>query len=111
MSNDVLDSIRLGLAQSLREWLPKYGIHPTEALLDAISLRVVMDMQYQWAGQHLYVPQRSEYLERRIMSEYTGDNIPELVRRYRLATRTIYDIINRRRAKADGNGQMRLPGV
>ena len=111
MSNDVLDTIRLDVAQSLREWLPRHGISPTEALIDDVSLRVAMDFQYQWAGQPLYVPQRSDYLERRIMSEYTGDNIPDLVRRYRLATRTIYDIISRQRAKAKGNGQMRLPGV
>ena len=33
------------------------------------------------------------------------------LRRYRLATRTIYDIIKRQRAKAVSSGQIRLPGV
>ena len=111
MSTDVLDTIRINVRQSLCEHLPAYGITPTEALRDDLSLRVAMDFQYQWAGQPLYVPQRSEYLERRIMSEFTGDNIADLVRRYRLATRTIYDIIKRQRAKAVSSGQIRLPGV
>jgi len=110
-SKDFLDDLRREVAKSLARRLPGHGIAITDALVDAVALDVAMDIQYEWAGQQLYVNQSSPYLRQRIFSEFTGNNVPELVRRYRLSTKTIYDYIRAGRAREKHPGQVALPGV
>lgn len=117
-SNDFLDALRQEVAKSLNVRLPgrlaERGLSAppdvTKDVIDAVALDVAMDVQFEWAGQQIYVQQTSAYLRRRICNEFDGGNVPELVRRYRLSTKTIYDYIaaERKRENAD---QITLPGV
>lgn len=109
-SSDFLDDLRQEVTKNLTARLAERGIHVPAEVIEAVSLDVAMDVQFEWGGQQIYVQQSSPYLRRRIYSEFNGSNVPELVRRYRLSTKTIYDYIaaERRREKPD---QLTLPGV
>lgn len=110
-SDDFLDAVRCEVSKSLYARLEENNGQIREENIDDIALNVALDIQFAWAGQQIYVQQRSKYLERRILDEYTGDNVPELVSRYRLSTKTIYSIMARQRAEAKSNAQLMLPGV
>jgi len=92
-SDDFLDSLRLEVAKTLEARLAEHGITAPASLIDAVALDVAIDVQFAWAGQQIYVQQSSAYLKRRIFKEFDGNNVPDLVRRYRLSTKTIYDIL------------------
>lgn len=118
-SSDFLDDLRQEVAKSLgarlSSRLAERGINapPSEIedVIDAVALDVAMDVQFEWAGQQIYVQQISAYLRRRIYSEFDGGNVPELVRRYRLSTKTIYDYIAAERKRESEASQLTLPGM
>jgi len=114
-SSDFLDDLRQEVAKSLGARLAERGISvpPGEMkdVIDAVALDVAIDVQFEWAGQQIYVQQSSAYLRRRIYSEFDGNNVPELVRRYRLSTKTIYDYIAAERKRESAANQLTLPGM
>ncbi len=107
-SNDFLETLNLEVAKSLSVRLSERGLSASGDLVDAVALDVAMDVQYAWAGQQIYVQQSSAYLRRRICGEFNGSNVPELVRRYRLSTKTIYDYIAAGRKRENDARQMEL---
>lgn len=118
-SSDFLDDLRQEVAKSLGARLPsrlaEHGISAPsseiEGVIDAVALDVAMDVQFEWAGQQIYVQQSSVYLRRRIYQEFDGNNVPELVRRYRLSTKTIYAYIEAERQRESAANHMKLPGM
>lgn len=110
-NSDFLDALRQEVVQSLAARLAEHEISVSDDIVDSVALNVAMDIQYEWAGQQIYVQQSSAYLRRRIYTEFNGGNVPELVRRYRLSTKTIYDIIAAERKKDSQDKQLSLPGV
>lgn len=110
-SSDFLDDLRQEVARSLGARLAERGISSPDEVIDAVALDVAMDLQFEWAGQQIYVQQTSAYLRRRIYREFDGGNVPELVRRYRLSTKTIYDYIAAERKRESDANQLTLPGM
>ena len=110
-SSDFLDDLRQEVAKSLGARLAERGISAPDDIIDAVALDVAMDVQFEWAGQQIYVQQSSAYLRRRIYSEFDGGNVPELVKKYRLSTKTIYDYIAAERKRESAGNQLTLPGM
>lgn len=72
---------------------------------------IVAEVSETFAGQQVYFQLRSPYIARMIAASFTGDNIPELVARFRMSRATIYKILQReRQAKAQKEKLLRLPG-
>ena len=72
---------------------------------------VVAEVSETFAGQQVYFQLRSPYIARMIAASFTGDNVPELVARFRMSRATIYKILQReRQARAQKEQQFRLPG-
>ena len=110
-SDDFLDDLRQEVAKSLGARLAERGITATDEIIDAVALDVALDVQFEWAGQQIYVQRISAYLKKRIYKGLDGGNVPELVRRYRLSTKTIYDCSAAERKRENAAGQLTLPGM
>ena len=109
-SDDFLNDLRMELGKSLTTRLPEHGVPASRSLVDAVALEVAVDIHYAWAGQQLYVQTSSNHIRKRIYEEFKGDNIRELVSKYRLSTKTIYNILAAERKRATP-GQASLPGM
>ena len=110
-SNDFLDDLRQEVTKTLGNRLAERGISVPAEVIEAVGLDVAIDVQFAWAGQQIYVQLISAYLRRRIYKEFDGSNVPDLVRRYRLSTKTIYDYIAAERKRDSASCQLTLPGV
>lgn len=110
-SDDFLDTLRQELAKTLGARLAERGLDSSDDLIDAVALDVASDVQCAWAGQQIYVQQVSMYLRRRIYAEFNGNNVPELVRRYRRSTKTIYDYIAAERKQINAAKRLALPDL
>ena len=77
---------------------------------DDMADAIVAQLAYEFGGQQVYFPLRSAYISSLIVEQYTGDNIAELVARFRLSRSAIYNIIQRARAEKKQLEQCRLPG-
>ncbi len=63
------------------------------------AINIIMhDILSFLAGQHCYIPFDSNRRNKLIYREFTGNNIPQLVRKYRIGTQAIYKILAKVRA-------------
>lgn len=100
----VLESLHSAVVARLSATL---GEKKARAEADAI----VTEIAEAFGGQAVYFQLRSPYISRLIAASFTGDNVPELVARFRMSRATIYKIIQReRQARAQKEKQLRLPG-
>ena len=111
--SDLLEALHSAISASLDR---RVGALLSEAQIDALALDTVVDVQRAFAGQQLYMPMDSEFMRRRIFQDFTGDNVPELVRRYHMSTGQIYKILEIERARERGQKQpeteqCRFPGI
>lgn len=71
--------------------------------------RIIADhLAKEWGGQNVYIPMDNMRRNARLYDEFTGDNVHELAKKYRLSLARVYAIVaderSRRRAP-----QLRLP--
>lgn len=98
--NDLHESIVLELSRALDK-------DQAQGMADAI----VAGLAYKLAGQQVYFQMRSSYIAKLITAQFTGNNVPELVQRFRLSRGAIYKILQRERdASKSELEQCRLPG-
>lgn len=112
-SNTFLADVRR-IAQDVLSAALDAAAVPDSAILAAETARkLAAEIQFEWAGQQVYIRLNGPLLAQRIFDDYTGDNIDELVRRYRLSTKQIYRILaaERRRRTGRRNEQATLPGI
>lgn len=102
-SDGVLEAICADLAAHLAA----LGIDDARGTAAAVVARLATD----WGGQQIYIPRRSRFVEAVIASEFTGDNVPQLVQKFRMSRAAIYRIINRARTHNKELQQALLPGV
>lgn len=60
---------------------------------ERVAAETVAAVAYEFGGQQVYFPLKSKYIRRLVRKSFTGNNVPELVQRFRLARSTIYDIL------------------
>jgi len=53
---------------------------------------------------------RSKYIETLIKRDFTGDNVPELVAKYRVSRAQIYKILGKKESRKASPQQARFPG-
>lgn len=84
------------LAESVSVELAKYGLSEEQAR--TAGEEVALAIHDNWRGLSVVFPMRPELAMRRlrlqILTEYTGNNIGELVRKYHVAENTIYKWVN-----------------
>ncbi len=68
----------------------------------------------EYGGGVMYIPKDREYgaseRDEKIWNEFSGDNVPELAKRYDLTEQMIYQIIREQRAMFRKRSQSALPG-
>lgn len=102
--DSVLEALHTAVMNRLRASL---GDSKAATVADAI----VAEVAQTFGGQQVYFQLRSPYMARIIAASFTGDNVPELVARFRLSRGTIYKILQReRQAQKQKENQLRLPG-
>lgn len=114
-----MDKTNLGreLLQDLEAKLGEMlGPHIGQDRAVSIARTVTHHVAHDWAGQMLYIPNSlakdaaRAARNAKIYDEFTGDNQPELARRYNLSVHAIYRIIAAERERRMPK-QSRLPGV
>lgn len=100
------DGVLEAISADLSAHLTALGIDDARGTAAAVVARLACD----WGGQQIYIPRRSHFVEAVILAEFTGDNVPELVKKYRMSRSAIYRIINRARSN-NKTQQVLLPGV
>lgn len=72
---------------------------------------IVAEVQFEFGGQQVYMPLKSDFINSLIVRQFNGDNIPELVRRFRISRSTVYGLINKaRQAQRNEGQQIKFPG-
>ena len=78
----------------------EYGLPKDTA--DVFGERIADLIAEEWGGQSLYIPiglaRRRAVRNERILEEFTGDNVPQLARKYGMSIQTVYRIVKRERA-------------
>lgn len=116
MQGDFLAALEACAVASIREALSRQGLPPVTAREQAEdTARTIVDrMLMEWAGQQVYIPIRHPRRDDMIMADFTGNNVPELARKYHLSVRTIHKIVARKTREARDQAarrQHRLPGM
>ena len=101
------DGVLEAISADLSAHLTALGIDDARGTAAAVVARLATD----WGGQQIYIPRRSRFVEAVILAEFTGNNVPELVKKYRMSRSAIYRIINRARVNNNILQQAVLPGV
>ncbi|BFR47473.1 Mor transcription activator domain-containing protein [Nitratidesulfovibrio sp. HK-II] len=71
--------------------------------------RVIADrLAEEWGGQNVYIPMDSARRNARLYNEFTGDNVHDLAKKYRLSVARVYSIVADERTKRR-MPQLRLP--
>lgn len=78
--------------------------------IQGLGKRVTARIAVECGGQNVYFPSDKKRRDAKIYEEHTGDNIPDLARRYRLSVQTVYQIIREERARRRLR-QVVLPGL
>lgn len=66
--------------------------------------RVIADrLAEEWGGQNVYIPMDSARRNARLYDEFTGDNVHDLAKKYRLSVARVYSIV------ADERSRRRTP--
>jgi len=114
-----MDKANLGreLLQDLEAKLAdQLGSHVGQDRAQVIARTVTHSVATDWAGQMLYIPNSlakdaaRAARNAKIYDEFTGDNQPDLARRYNLSVHAIYRIIAAERERRMPR-PLRLPGV
>ncbi len=82
----MLEDLHTGLAARLAD---RIG----EGEAEKFAGELVASLAYDFGGQQVYFPLKSKYIVKLIKEAFTGDNVPELVRRFRLSRSAIYKIL------------------
>ena len=90
------DTLLSCLNDVLMEQLENSGAKEQAANL---SSNVVAAVALHFGGQQVYFPLRSKYIEQLIKRDFTGDNIKELIRKYRVSRAQIYKILGKKEPK------------
>lgn len=62
--------------------------------------RVVADrLAEEWGGQSVYIPMDNARRNARLYNEFTGDNVHDLAKKYRLSLSAVYRIVADERSK------------
>lgn len=98
------------LLTNLARELKAAGLDVTSA--SDIAWRATEKVRDRWSGQTIYVPQAITYETRKryeqIWNEFTGDNVPDLARRYRLSEQAVYAAIRHMREEHKRRAQLTL---
>lgn len=110
---DFLQSVEINAMQTIREALLTQGLLPMQAISVAsqIAQAITDKITTEWGGQQVYILMRSPRRDEIIFADFTGNNAPQLARKYHMSVRTIHKIIARKTREKTKDSQHRFPGL
>ncbi len=111
MADNFLEDLHRLAADTLSQELHKAGVPEAARLAEHAANELTGKIYFLWGGQQAYVGLKGDWLSQRICAEFTGDNVNDLVRKYRISAKHVYRILQQDKQRRAEQRQVRLPGV
>lgn len=97
--SELLKDVQTTVQASVERELNARGVQSLNGLPENLGRVVSSRLAEEWGGQLVYIPMNIGRRNARIYEAFTGDNVHELAKKFRLSVQRVYKIIADERAR------------